>query len=151
VDPLKPYGGAVVLDNSAWARTLDGRVAGKRRKHFDQALASGELWTCPPSLLEMRFSGRDMAGFQLTARRLAALPHALLTSAAADAAVQAQEELAVAPGVSHRVKPVDLLIAAVAASGGLGVLHYDGDYDTIAEHTSLRFASVWVAPRGTID
>jgi predicted nucleic acid-binding protein len=56
-----------------------------------------------------------------------------------------------APGVSHRVKPVDLLIAAVASSEGLGVLHYDGDYDTIAEHTSLRFASVWVAPQGSID
>jgi predicted nucleic acid-binding protein len=148
---LRPYGGAVVLDNSAWARTLDGRVVGQRRKHFDQALASGEQWTCPPALLEMRFSGRDDAGFQLTARRLAALPYAPLTSTAADAAVRAQEELALAPGVSHRVKPVDLLIAAVAASEGLGVLHYDGDYDAIAEHTSLRFASVWVAPRGSID
>jgi predicted nucleic acid-binding protein len=148
---LSPYGGAVVLDNSAWARTLDGRVTGSARKHFEHALASGELWTCPPALLEMRFSGRDTAGFQLTARRLSALPYASLTAAAADAAVQAQEELAVAPGVSHRVKPVDLLIAAVAASEGLGVLHYDGDYDTIAEHTSLRFASVWVAPKGSID
>jgi predicted nucleic acid-binding protein len=140
-----------VLDNSAWARTLDGRIVGQRRKHFEQALANGELWACPPSLLEMRFSGRDTAGFQLTARRLAALPYAPLTSAAADAAIQAQEELAVAPRVSHRVKPVDLLIAAVASSEGLGVLHYDGDYDTISEHTSLRFASVWVAPRGSID
>lgn len=140
-----------MLDNSAWARTLDDRVLGQRRKHFEQALANGELWTCPPSLLEMRFSGRDTAGFQLTAKRLAALPHAPLTSAAADAALRAQEELAVAPRVSHRVKPVDLLIAAVASSEGLGVLHYDGDYDTIAEHTSLRFASVWVAPRGSID
>lgn len=150
MDPLKPYGGAVVLDNSAWARTLDGRVTGQRRKHFENALANGELWTCPPALLEMRFSGRDRDGFLGTARELSALPRAPLTSAAADAAVQAQEELAVAPGVSHRVKPVDLLIAAVAASEGLGVLHYDGDYDTIAEHTSLRFASVWVAPRGSI-
>jgi predicted nucleic acid-binding protein len=148
---LTPYGGAVVLDNSAWARTLDGRVAGQRRKHFDQALASGELWTCPPALLEMRFSARDREGFLGSSRELSALPYAPLTAAAADAAVQAQEELAVAPGVSHRVKPVDLLIAAVAASEGLGVLHYDGDYDTIAEHTSLRFVSVWVAPRGSID
>ncbi len=62
----------------------------------------------------------------------------------------AQAELASAPGISHRVKPVDLLIAATAAAAGLGVLHYDRDYDTIAEHTSLSFASVWVAPRGSI-
>ena len=148
---MRPYGGAVLLDNSAWARTLDGRVTGQRRKHFDQALASGELWSRPPALLEMRFSARDRDGFLGSGRELAALPHTPLTSAAADAAVHAQEELAVAPRVSHRVKPVDLLIAAVAASEGLGLLHYDGDYDTIAEHTSLRFASVWVAPRGSID
>jgi predicted nucleic acid-binding protein len=140
-----------MLDNSAWARTLDGRLTEQARKQLERALASGELWTCPPALLEMRFSARDREGFLGTGRELSALPHAPLTSAAADAAVQAQEELAVAPGVSHRVKPVDLLIAAVAASEGIGVLHYDGDYDTIAKHTSLRFASVWVAPRGSID
>lgn len=151
MDPLRPYGGAVVLDNSAWARALDGRVTGQRRKHFDQALASGELWTCPPALLEMRFSARDEEGFRGSSRELSALPYAPLTEEASHAAVQAQEELAAAPGVSHRVKPVDLLIAAVAASEGLGVLHYDGDYDTIAKHTSLRFASVWVAPKGSID
>lgn len=140
-----------MLDNSAWARTLDGRVTGSARKQFEHALASGELWACPPALLEMRFSARDREGFLGAGRELSALPCASLTGAAADAAVQAQEDLAVAPGVSHRVKPVDLLIAAVAASEGLGVLHYDGDYDTIAEHTSLRFASVWVAPKGSID
>jgi predicted nucleic acid-binding protein len=151
MDPLRSYGGAVVLDNSAWARTLDGRLTEQARKQFERALASGELWTCPPALLEMRFSARDREGFLGAGRELSALPYAPLTAAAADAAVQAQEELAVAPGVSHRVKPVDLLIAAVAASEGLGVLHYDGDYDTIAEHTSLRFVSVWVAPKGSIE
>jgi predicted nucleic acid-binding protein len=46
---------------------------------------------------------------------------------------------------------VDLLIAAVAGSAELGVLHYDHDYDTIAQHTPLAFPSVWVAPRGSID
>jgi predicted nucleic acid-binding protein len=48
------------------------------------------------------------------------------------------------------VKPVDLLIASIASTEGLGVLHSDHDYDTIAEHTSLSFPSVWVAPRGDI-
>jgi predicted nucleic acid-binding protein len=47
-------------------------------------------------------------------------------------------------------QPVDLLIASTAAAGGLGVLHHDRDYDTSAEHTSLVFPSVWVAPRGSI-
>ncbi len=148
---MSAYGGAVLLDHSAWARALDGRVGGRARKAFDAALAAGQLWTCPPSLLEMRFSAIDDATFAVTAGRLNALPDAPLTAEASAAAVRAQAELAAAPGVSHRVKPVDLLIAAVAASEGLGVLHYDGDYDLIAEHTSLSFASVWVVPRGSID
>jgi hypothetical protein len=87
----------------------------------------------------------------LTAERLGALPHAPLTADASAGALRAQAELAATPGVSHRVKPVDLLIAAVAAAEGLGVLHYDGDYDTIAAHTSLSLESVWVAPRGSLD
>lgn len=85
------------------------------------------------------------------AAELDALPTAPLTSAAAGAAVRAQAELAAKPGASHRVKPVDLLIAAIAAAERLAVLHYDADYDVIAEHTSLRFDSVWAAPRGSID
>jgi predicted nucleic acid-binding protein len=48
---------------------------------------------------------------------------------AAAAAVTAQAELAAVPGISYRVKPVDLLIAATAAEHNLGVLHHDHDYD----------------------
>jgi predicted nucleic acid-binding protein len=147
---LTGYGRASLLDNSVWARATDGRLAGPSRATFEAALAAGELWTCPPALLEIRYSARDGAGFAITARRLAALPHAPLTAEAADAALAAQAELAAESGISHRVKPVDLLIAAVAAAAGMGVLHYDRDYDTIAEHTSLAFTSVWVASRGSI-
>jgi hypothetical protein len=39
---------------------------------------------------------------------------------------------------------------SVASAEGLGVLHYDRDYDALAEHTSLSFPSVWIAPRGSL-
>jgi predicted nucleic acid-binding protein len=148
---LSGYGQPLLLDNSAWARALDGRLSGTHRRKFDGALAAGELWTCPPTLLEMRYSARDEKGFKTLAERLDALAHAPLTAEAASGALSAQAELAAATGISHRVKPVGLLIAAVAATAGVGVLHYDRDYDTIAAHTSLEFASVWAAPRGSID
>lgn len=96
----------------------------------------------------MRYSAQD--DFADIAAELAALPHAPLTETASNAAMLAQAELAATPGVSHRVKPVDLLIASVASTAGIGVLHYDRDYDVIAEHSSLSFASVWVAARGTM-
>ncbi len=145
------YSRPLLLDNSAWARLLDGRLAGPPRETFEAALTAGQLWTCPPALLEMRYSARDTQGFALTAGRLDALLHAPLSAAAAAQALTAQAELAAAPGVSHRVKPVDLLIASVAATERLGVLHYARDYDTIAQHTSLAYPSVWIAPRGSLD
>ncbi len=144
------YGRALLLDNSVWARLLDGRLTGPPRKKLESALTAGELWSCPPTLLEMRYSARDSEGFALTAKRLDALPHAPLNAEAAAAAVTAQAELAAVPGISHRVKPVDLLIASIASTQDLGVLHYDHDYDTIEQHTALSFSSVWVAPRGSI-
>lgn len=144
------YGRPLIFDNSVWARLLDGRLGGPGRKTFEEALVANELWTCPPTLLEMRYSALDSDGFAITAKRLDALPHAPLTADAAATALTAQAELAATPGISHRVKPVDLLIASIATGQNLGVLHYDHDYDTIVEHTSLSFPSVWVAPRGDI-
>jgi predicted nucleic acid-binding protein len=144
------YGRPVLLDNSVWSRLIDGRLAGAARRTFETALADGHIWTCPPALLETRYSAHDGAQFAALARELDALVHAPMSEAAGAAAVNAQAELAAAPGASHRVKPVDLLIASVAATNELGVLHYDRDYDTIAQHTSLSFDSVWAAPRGSI-
>ncbi|MHB1537166.1 MAG: PIN domain-containing protein [Solirubrobacteraceae bacterium] len=148
---MSGYGERLLIDNSVWARASDGRLTGRARKIFDEALADGELWTCPPSLLEIRYSARDGNQFAAIASELDALAHAPLTAAASASAVQAQAELAAASAISHRVKPVDLLIAAIAAVERVGVLHYDHDYDTIAKHTSLSYESVWVAPRGGLD
>lgn len=147
---MSGYGSRLLFDNSVWARLLDGRLTGRPRKKFEAALAADELWTCPPTLLEMRYSARDDQEFPLIAEELGALPHAPLSDEAGAAAVTAQAELAAVAGISHRVKPVDLLIAAIAAEKNLGVLHYDHDYDTIEQHTVLSFNSVWVAPRGSI-
>lgn len=144
------YQRPLLFDNSVWARLLDGRLVGPARETFEAALLANELWTCPPTLLEMRYSARDGDRFAITAERLDALPHAPLTAEAAATALTAQAELAATPAISHRVKPVGLLIASIATIEDLGVLHYDHDYDTIAEHSSLSFPSVWVAPRGDI-
>jgi predicted nucleic acid-binding protein len=147
---LSGYDQSLLIDHSVWARAMDGRLTGHPREIFEAALDAGELWTCPPALLEMRYSARDGKAFALTAKRLDALEHAPLTTEAAASALAAQAALAAAPGVSHRVKPVDLLIAAIAAAADVGVLHYDHDYDTILQHTSLSYTSRWVAPRGSM-
>jgi predicted nucleic acid-binding protein len=66
-------------------------------------------------------------------------------------AFEAQRAMADATGLMHRRKPLDLLIAATAHQHGLGVLHYDRDYDFIAEHGGLQFASVWVVAPGSLE
>lgn len=48
----------------------------------------------------------------------------------------------------HRIPIPDLLIAAAAEQAGLTVLHYDSDYDTIAEVTGQPVE--WVVPRGSV-
>jgi hypothetical protein len=45
---------------------------------------------------------------------------------------------------------VNLIIAALADTHGLGILHYDGDYEIVFKKTDLRFESVWLVPRGSI-
>ena len=42
----------------------------------------------------------------------------------------------------------DLLIAAAAEGAGLAVLHYDTDFDRIAEVT--RQPCEWIVPAGTV-
>jgi predicted nucleic acid-binding protein len=48
----------------------------------------------------------------------------------------------------REVGMADLLIAAVAERNGLTLLHYDSDFDTIAEVTGQD--TRWVVPRGQI-
>jgi predicted nucleic acid-binding protein len=138
-----------LLDTSVWARMRDGRLAGRAAERILSRLERGELASTEPLLLEMRYSARDGGEFALLAEELAALPLLELDHAAIDGALQAQGKLAANRRISHRVKPVDLLVAAVADRHGAAVLHYDSDYDLIAKHTDLRFDSVWAAKRGS--
>lgn len=40
---MSGYGNALLLDNSVWARLIDGRLADAERETFEDALAAGEL------------------------------------------------------------------------------------------------------------
>jgi predicted nucleic acid-binding protein len=77
-----------------------------------------------------------------------ALPNVHIDERVERRAIDAQRQLARAG--HHRLPPVDLLIAALADTHDLGVLHYDNDYEIVSEKTDLRFVSVWLAPRGSI-
>ncbi len=140
-----------LLDTSVWARLRDGRLVGRAAEHLYDRLENGELALTEPLMLEMRYSARDASDFALLAEELDALPCLALDSHAIHRALRAQAQLAAVPGVSHRVKPIDLLVAGVAERHNAAVLHYDADYDLLADQTDLAFESVWATTRGSIN
>jgi predicted nucleic acid-binding protein len=80
--------------------------------------------------------------------KLAPLPCLQITPQVHQRALKAQRELAEV--AHHRLAPIDVIIASCAHEAEAGVLHYDSDYDVLAERTSLCFDSEWLAPPGTL-
>jgi predicted nucleic acid-binding protein len=138
--------GTLLLDNSAWVRLAN--LPDERAGEIADALESGRIATCLPFLLEAGYSARDHREHVELLDHLSALPRFPLDHDVERRALEAQRQLARLG--HHRLPPVDLLVAAAADRHGLGVLHYDRDYDVIADKTDLAFDSVWVAPRGSI-
>jgi predicted nucleic acid-binding protein len=108
----------------------------------------GELAVCLPFLLEAGYSARSGTDRKALMTRFAQLPRIAIDSEVERIALQAQRELAEIG--HHRMAPTDVVIAACAHRAEAGVLHYDGDYDLLAEHTSLVFESEWLAVPGTL-
>lgn len=107
-----------------------------------------QLVTCLPFLLEAGYSARSGADHAAMMADLALLPRVEVDREIERTATAAQRELAEIG--HHRIAPADLVIAACAHTAGLGVLHYDGDYDLLAKHTRLTFESDWLAPPGEL-
>jgi predicted nucleic acid-binding protein len=106
------------------------------------------LTTCLPFLLEAGYSARSGERRRAMMADLDLLPRIEIDRAVEKMALQAQRELAEIG--HHRLAPMDVIIAACAHKAEAGVLHYDGDYDILAEQTSLTFESEWLAPAGTL-
>jgi predicted nucleic acid-binding protein len=139
----------LLLDNSAWSRVVAGGLPDDRAETVAGWLEQRQLAICLPFLLEAGYSARASADYQEMMDEFDLLfPRVEVAAAMEDRALLAQRELA-ARG-HHRLAPIDVMVAACAHETGAGVLHYDRDYDLIAEHTSLSFESVWLAPAGTL-
>lgn len=114
-----------------------------------KALSARQIVTCPIVTLELLRSARDGAEFDAKSETLDTLRDIAITRSVTNAALAAYRELAHRHPLFHRsVKLPDLLIAAAAADAGIGVLHYDADFDTFA--TVLPFESRWIARPGRL-
>lgn len=119
-----------------------------RAQEIDRALLADEVVACLPFLLEAGYSARSASDHATILQYLGRLRRAPIDAEVEGRALVAQAQLARA--AHHRLKLPDLLIASLADRHGIGVLHYDADFDVILEHTSLRYESVWLASRGSL-
>jgi predicted nucleic acid-binding protein len=138
----------LLLDNSAWARLGDASLPDRRTEEIAVALERGQVATCLPFLLEAGYSARNAGDHGGLIDELLALPLLYIDEGIERRAIDAQRQLAQVG--HHRLPPVDLILAAIADRHGLGVLHYDGDFDLLRSKTDLDFESVWLVPRGKL-
>jgi len=137
----------LVVDNSAFQRGGHPAVS----EDWLTAIRDGQLYRSPILEFEVLYSARNAREHAELREELEALSPLELTTEIVNAALQAQGELAQHAPAFHRLPHQDYLVASIAAANGLGVLHYDSDFDRIAQHSSLLFESVWIAAAGSFD
>ena len=133
---------AYLADKSALARMPNAAV----RARLEPLLVDGMVATCGIIDLEIGFSARSAAVHRDIRRERRSLPRARIDDDVLDRALEVQGLLA--DRGQHRLPIPDLVIAAAAESAGLTVLHYDADFERIADLTGQ--AHDWVVPRGTM-
>jgi predicted nucleic acid-binding protein len=137
--------GTYLVDTSALARMETSAVVNAA---LDPLLISGQVATCGVVDLELLYSAPSPGAYAATAASLRDLPRVHVTEAILDRALEIQGELA--KRSQHRGASLpDLIVASCAEDAGLTVMHYDADYDRIADVTGQPVQ--WVVPRGSAD
>jgi len=137
-----------LADTSAW-------IWSRRRAHpevrdwFDARLVAGEIATCDVVRLELLYGTRSGDEHDRRRLELSALVSCPIGPAEWDRAVVTQNRLAhLGPDHAKVAKWQDILVAAAAESAGVGVLHYDEDFDWIERVTGQPMR--WLAAKGTL-
>lgn len=133
-----------LADKSALARWHHRPV----RTVLAPLIEQGLVATCGITELEVLYSARGKDDYrQIAADRRLAYEWLPTEDGDLRRALSVQAELA-DTGRLRAVSLPDLIIAAVAERHRVCVMHYDGDYDHVAEITGQ--ATRWVAPRGSL-
>jgi predicted nucleic acid-binding protein len=111
-------------------------------------IAAGRVAVCLVTELEVGYSARSTKDFERTRDDvIGPLIPVGMPYRAEDRAREIQAEL-VARGQHRAVAIPDVLVAAIADVEGLTVLHYDGDFDIVAEVTGQP--TEWIVSSGTV-
>lgn len=124
-----------------WARLAAARSA------LQGGLDAGNVATCAIVDAELMVSARGPADADAMTAERRALRWLPTPDDVWDRVLTTQREL-VETSRHRMVKIPDLIIAAVAQRHGATVLHYDSDYDAIAEITGQPVR--WLLPQGSL-
>jgi predicted nucleic acid-binding protein len=134
-----------LVDKSVLARR---QTRAEVRRALDPLLLEGEVATCGIVDLEMLYSASSRSNYRAAAKSLRGMPRAPLDEGCVQRALEVQGLLA--ERSQHRAVPLpDLLVAACAEGAELTVLHYDADFERIAELTGQPVR--WIVPRGSVS
>jgi predicted nucleic acid-binding protein len=132
----------VLADKSAWEQQ---RHSTEARDVFESLAFDNRLAVCDVVALELLYSTRGPQEYGERSRALDALVWLDSSREVGRAARDIQARLA--RRGQHRRPIPDLLVAATALVHGASVLHYDRDFDLIADVIDLSVQ--WVVPRGS--
>jgi len=117
------------------------------RKVLEPLLIAGEIATCGIVDLELLYSATSRATYRSLSEALRGMPRIPVDEDGVQRALEVQAMLA--ERSQHRAVPLpDLLVAACAEKARLAVLHYDADFDRIAELTGQP--AQWIVPKGSV-
>jgi len=134
-----------LIDTSALVRLFRN---GQPRARWEQQITAGLVAVCPVVELELLYSARSKADrdelveLLRTAFGWVAIPERVF-----DRGAEIQAALT-ARGAHRSAGPVDLLVAATAELHALVLLHYDRDFERVAEVTGQP--TQWLADAGSL-
>ena len=133
-----------LIDKSAFAR-IRLPVVGDR---LEPLIVQGRIAVTGIGMIEILFSAQNAFDFENDRSFLSYMPRVSVTERIIDRALDIQQ-LMVRAGTHRAVGVPDLVLAACAESHGLTLLHYDSDFDLIAEVTDQP--TEWVVPAGSVS
>lgn len=133
-----------LADTSVFARLSKPAVSAA----FAAMAAEGRVGICDPVAFELGYSARNHNDYVALTGRLLAFASIPITDADHRRSLEVQEALS-ARGQHRALSLVDALVAASAETRGLTILHYDADFELVAEVTGQPHE--WIVDRGTAD
>ena len=130
-----------LADKSAWEQA---RYDKRARQRLHDLRETRQLAVCVVSSAELLHSARNADELARIRLDLSSLAYLHMTAAAEQNLVDVMAALALHG--QHRTPIPDLMLAAIAHAHSAVVLHYDSDYERIAEVTGQPHE--WILPRG---